>query len=267
MTQKKGGILKGILGCGCLLVVSGLLAFGLLGWGAYEASRKVKELAESKLDASDIAKIREEFKIPDVAKEQVSKAVERPLEAADVDRFLALNDWYYEQPANDRAAKLMELDFSNPMGVMEVLSDADAQKEVQELLKAFPAEVEKQGGWSTAVDSAVRTVAIAALADAVGTASGKPAASKEVAAVLLENSSKLQDPNALQALGVTDAGAMKPLMAVLQKTPRASFENWLNLPEPTRERVMQTWRRQAKAALAAQFNPILKTCNALSLCP
>ena len=161
----------------------------------------------------------------------------------------------------------MELDFSNPMGVMEVLSDADAQKDVQELLRAFPAEVEKQGGWSTAVDSAIRTVAIAALADAVGTASGKSASSKEVAAALLENSSKLQQPNALEAFGLSDPGAIKPLMSVLQKTPRASFENWSSLPEPKRERVIQTWRRQAKAALAAQFNPILKTCNALSLCP
>lgn len=268
MAQNNGGIFKWILGCGCLFLVLAMIGIGLFGWGTYMASKKIAQYAESKVNTTEMAKLRKEFKIPEVAREQVVKAFERPLEQHDVDRFLALNDWYYEQPANEKAAKLMELDWSNPSGFVEVLSDTDAQKQVQDLLRAFPGQVEKQGGWSVAIDSSVRTVALAAISDAVGTATGKDAASLEVARLLLKNSSKVQDPKFLSALGV-DAEKTKtltPLLSVLKHAPRASFENWSKLPQDKRTRVVAAWRRQSRAVLAAKLNPVLNTCRALGVC-
>jgi hypothetical protein len=268
MAMEKGGLLKGLLGCGCLLLLIGLVGSALLGWGVYEASKELKSIAQKTLDGEDLQKFKREFQIPEVASTQVKKAVERPLQEADLDRFLALNDWYYDKPANEKAAKLMELDLSDPAGILELMSDADAQTQVKELLKSFPKQVEAQGGWSTSVDSSIRATSMAALADAVGTATGKPSDSSEIANLMLQNADKLQDDKWLANLGVTSekTGALKPLLDVVKLTPKASFEAWKAVPEAKRTRAVEAWRRQGRAALGAQFNPILKTCRAFGAC-
>ncbi len=268
MAKEKGGLLKGLLGCGCLLVLIGLVGTALLGWGVYEASKELKSIAQKTLDGEDLKRLKREFQIPEVASTQVKKAVARPLEEADLDRFLALNDWYYDQPANDKAAKLMDLDFSDPAGILELMSDADAQTQVKELLKSFPKQVEAQGGWSTSVDSSIRATSMAALADAVGTATGKPGDSAETAGLMLKNADKLHDDKWLTDLGVSaeQTTSLRPLLDVVKLAPKSSFEAWTSVPEAKRTRAVEAWRRQGRAALGAQFNPILKTCRAFGAC-
>lgn len=254
-----GAVVKGVLGCGCATLLVAGVALAGLGWLGWQAAQEVREYAKN-VGPEQLERLREEFKVPDVAREQVNKALERPFEQADADRFIALNDWYYANPANERASKLMDFDWSDPSRLVDALQDREAQQAVTELLKAFPAQVEQQGGWSKSVDSAVRTVTVAALAEGVALTTGKSASSPEVAAAMLQNADKLRDPAWLKSM---DVGVLED---VLGRVPRASLQNWQAMPEAKRARVVEAWRRQGKAALQAQFNPILNTCRTLGVC-
>lgn len=257
----KNTVLKTLAGCGCALVLIGLVGLVMLGWGAWEASKALKSYAEKNVDLSEIKRLQQEFEIPDVAHQQVVAALQRPLEARDVDTFIALNDWYYGHPASEKAARLVALDVSNPGDFLEVLSDTDAQRQVTELLKMFPTEVEKQGGWTRATDAAIRTAAMGTLAQAVGTATGEAPHSQKVADQLVAQADKVADRAWLDEQG---AGGIADMLSVV---PKSSLENWAKIPADKRQRALEAFQRQAKAALAARFNPVLNTCRTLGACP
>lgn len=239
---------------------------------------KLREVAAEQSKEFNPDKLREllpkDLDMPKVDQTKVINALGRPLEAADVDRFLAANAWFYDQPENARVAKAIEEIGTEEQGLGIFGNARDAMEshtKLLDLLMRFNGYVGENGGYATQIDSAIRTAGVAAAADVYGRVKGGDPWADQSATELRELASKMDGRADVDSLAKTlrvkpeDISWAKPGLVAFTKMPNKSFETWEDLPASKRKEVVEAYRKQGSAALSTQLNPILKTGGLLEL--
>jgi len=276
--SNKGSILKTLAGCGCILLVALLLMGAGTVYLTMKGVQKLTAVAaeQSKEFNPEALKewLPEDVKIPEVDQKKVVEALGRPLEVADVDRFLAANEWFYSQPENAEAAEAFEEAAKDDvgLGVFGKAREAmESHTKLLDLLMRFNGYVGENGGYATQVDSAVRTAGVAAAADMYGRVKGTDPWADSSAKALKEMAAKVDGDVDLDAvakkvgLDAKDTSWAKPGLIAFSKMPNKSFETWEGLPASKRKEVVEAYRKQGSAVLTVQLNPILKTGGILEI--
>lgn len=274
----KSSLVKTLAGCGCVVLIVGAILLGGAAYLTMKGVEKLQKVAAEQTKEFNPDKLREllpqDLDMPQVDQTKVIDALGRPLEAADVDRFLAANAWFYEQPENARVAKAIEGISKQDQGLGIFVNAQDAMeshKDLVDLLVRFNGYVGENGGYATQIDSAIRTAGVVAAADVLGRVKGGDAWSDQSATELRELASKIDGKADVDSLAKTlrvkpeDISWAKPGLVAFTKMPNKSFETWEDLPASKRKEVVEAYRKQGSAALSTQLNPILKTGGLLEI--
>ena len=282
MSEKKGGILKYVLGCGCLMVLLALVASAGAAWFVYDQVSSIdwKRATDLSTYSEDIEKKLTETYSVDM--EGIGKSLTRPMAEDDVDRFLSAHDWFYDQPESRHTTDLLAGFSDGDLQWSDAVTIYERQGELRALMGRFDAHVEKNGGYLKQTDSAVRAIGTTAALDAVATATGGDTSSDETAQKALEISQKAHeeaksaDPEAIgEFLSKQEvagfkiskglANKAKPGVVAISRMPTGSFKSWKNLSTDKRHRLIDAYEKQRKFVIATQINPVLNAAQMISM--
>lgn len=278
--SSKGSILKTLAGCGCALLLVGVLLGGAGLYAAWVGVQKLSAVAAEKSKSFDPQRLKdlrellpEDVEMPEVDQKRIVQALGRPLDAEDVDRFLAANKWFYDQPENSEASKALK-EASQGTGLDVFTNGREAMEKHTKLiglLTRFNTYISENDGYVKQIDGAIRCAGVAAAADAFSKVKGGEPWDAKSAAELKALASKTEtdvelDPLAKQmGLAPTDLEWARPGLVALSKMPNESFETWEKLPVAKRKELIETYRKQGSAVLATQLNPVLQTGGLLEI--